>query len=137
MVAKLWLLCLALFLVLYRIHHLHNSTDCFRGLSHIAGIRYSLEIQPYIPSIAVELARRRNCFGMALFHLWPYHGKPPWLIECLFLMCEDVEVNPGPVHFPCGRCDRPVASNHRGLCCDDCEQTGKIEIFLQVLREGG
>ena len=122
MAAKVWLLCVALFLVLHRIHHFHSSTDRFRGLSHIAGIRFSPEIQPCVPAVAVELARRRNCFGTAFFRLRPYHGKPPWLAGCLLLMCEEVEVNPGPVRFPCGRCDGPVASNHRGLCCDDCDK---------------
>ena len=38
----------------------------------------------------------------------------------LLLLCGDIEVNPGPVKYPCGLCDRPVANNHRGLECDGC-----------------
>ena len=30
--------------------------------------------------------------------------------------------NPGPVKFPCGLCNRPVAKNHRALECDSCVQ---------------
>ena len=34
----------------------------------------------------------------------------------------DIELNPGPVRFPCGTCGRAVQSNHRGVCCDECNK---------------
>jgi hypothetical protein len=36
------------------------------------------------------------------------------------ILAGDVEVNPGPVKYPCGICGRPVANNHRALECDTC-----------------
>ena len=31
----------------------------------------------------------------------------------------DIELNQGPVKFPCGQCSRPVAKHHRGVYCDE------------------
>ena len=33
----------------------------------------------------------------------------------------DIEPNPGPIRHPCGICERPVAANHRAICCDSCD----------------
>ena len=33
-----------------------------------------------------------------------------------------MELNPGPVRFACGICNRAVKSNQRGLCCDQCDR---------------
>ena len=40
----------------------------------------------------------------------------------LLLLCGDVEINPGPVKFPCTICQRPVKRNQRGICCDACDR---------------
>ena len=39
----------------------------------------------------------------------------------ILLMCGDVETNPGPVRFPCGVCEKPVATNQRAMQCDSCD----------------
>jgi hypothetical protein len=38
----------------------------------------------------------------------------------LVLISGDVAENPGPVKNPCGKCERPVRSNQRGIQCEDC-----------------
>jgi hypothetical protein len=38
----------------------------------------------------------------------------------LVLISGDVDENPGPVNNPCGKCERPVQSNQRGIQCEDC-----------------
>ena len=50
------------------------------------------------------------------------HCKPTAFCSILLLLSGDVKLNPGPVTFPCGDCGRAVASNHRGICCDTCNQ---------------
>lgn len=40
-----------------------------------------------------------------------------WLLPWL---AGDIEANPGPVRFPCRRCDRPVKCNQKGIQCDVC-----------------
>ena len=40
--------------------------------------------------------------------------------SCL-LLCGDVSLNPGPVKYPCGICDRSLKSNQRGIQCDYCD----------------
>ena len=42
------------------------------------------------------------------------------LLILTLLISGDIETNPGPVRCPCGICNRAVASNHRAVCCDDC-----------------
>ena len=37
------------------------------------------------------------------------------------LLCGDIHPNPGPVRYPCGVCNRPVAKNHRAMQCDECD----------------
>ena len=34
----------------------------------------------------------------------------------------DIHQNPGPVRYPCGFCNKAVASNHRAMECDSCQQ---------------
>ena len=36
-------------------------------------------------------------------------------------LADDVELNPGPVRYPCTVCSRAVASHHRGIQCDRCD----------------
>ena len=48
--------------------------------------------------------------------------KPTSFWSILLLLSGDVKVNPILVTFPCGDCGREVASNHRGICCDTCNQ---------------
>ena len=43
-------------------------------------------------------------------------------IYCLILLVlisGDAAENPGPVKHPCGKCERPVRSNLRGIQCED------------------
>jgi hypothetical protein len=42
-------------------------------------------------------------------------------VALLLSLSGDIELNPGPVRFPCGVCGRAVQSNHRGICCDQCD----------------
>ena len=35
-------------------------------------------------------------------------------------MCRDISLNHGPVKNPCGKCNRPVAKNHRAVQCEAC-----------------
>lgn len=36
------------------------------------------------------------------------------------LLAGDIEINPGPVKYPCGSCSRPVKSNQKAVLCDSC-----------------
>ena len=42
------------------------------------------------------------------------------IILLVFLISGDIELNPGPSHYPCGYCEQPVTWATRGVCCDDC-----------------
>jgi hypothetical protein len=33
------------------------------------------------------------------------------------LQIGDISLNPGPIKYPCGKCYKPVAKNHRALYC--------------------
>lgn len=37
------------------------------------------------------------------------------------LLAGNIEVNPGPVRYPCTVCSKAVQKNQRGICCDRCE----------------
>ena len=40
----------------------------------------------------------------------------------IMLIAGDIHANPGPVwRYPCKICAKPVKSNQRGICCDECE----------------
>ena len=38
----------------------------------------------------------------------------------LLALANDTQTNPGPIKFPCGTCNKPVASNQKATCCDSC-----------------
>ncbi len=42
----------------------------------------------------------------------------------LLVLSGDIEMNPGPVKYPCKICEKPVAKNHRAVMCDrpECQQ---------------
>ena len=42
------------------------------------------------------------------------------LLSWLILFSGDVEINPGPIKYPCGECSAPVKSNQYGIQCDVC-----------------
>ena len=42
------------------------------------------------------------------------------LIFSLFCLSGDIELNPGPVKYPCKVCDRSVKSNQQGIQCECC-----------------
>ena len=44
------------------------------------------------------------------------------VILLLLTIAGDIELNPGPVRFPCGTCGRAVQTNQRGVCCDECNK---------------
>ena len=44
----------------------------------------------------------------------------------LLLLSGDIEINPGPVRYPCTVCAKPVRVNQRGVMCD----TVKGEIIV-------
>lgn len=71
-------------------------------------------------AVIINLSRERT-------HLRPFHWRwRPWptIPNCywLLLLVGDIHVNPGPAHFPCTICDNPVLDDHRGVCCDLCDQ---------------
>lgn len=45
----------------------------------------------------------------------------PRLWTGILLLSGDIQLNPGPVKFPCGICRLAVATNHRALECESCE----------------
>ena len=48
-------------------------------------------------------------------------AKPSKLFLLLTLILAiDIHNNPGPIRFPCGICQKPVATNHRSIQCDEC-----------------
>ena len=38
----------------------------------------------------------------------------------LLALPNDTQTNPGPIKFPCGTCNKPVASNQKATSCDSC-----------------
>ena len=44
------------------------------------------------------------------------------IITLLLAISGDIELNPGPYKHPCGNCRKPVRSNQRGICCDECDK---------------
>ena len=41
-------------------------------------------------------------------------------VYLLLFVCGDISLIPGPVKNPCGKCNRPVAKNHRAVKCEAC-----------------
>ena len=43
------------------------------------------------------------------------------MLLLLLLLCGDNELNPGPVKYPCGVCQKAVKNNGKAICCDECD----------------
>ena len=57
--------------------------------------------------------------GGKISHLWLCSARKV-LLSWLILFSGDVEINPGPIKYPCGECSAPVKSNQYGIQCDVC-----------------
>ena len=44
------------------------------------------------------------------------------LLLCLLIVSGDIEVNPGPIKYPCSVCEKSVKSNQQALSCDSCDR---------------
>ena len=49
------------------------------------------------------------------------------IIGLLLTLSGDIELNPGPVRFPCAIYNRAVKSNQRGMCYDQCDRWFHVE----------
>jgi hypothetical protein len=47
-------------------------------------------------------------------HLCKHHR----LFIIIILCSRDISLNPGPIKYPCGKCYKPVAKNHRAIFCE-------------------
>lgn len=60
--------------------------------------------------------------------VWQFHTRYNRIGLCaiylamLLMLCGDVELNPGPVKFPCGVCNKAVRNGVRAVCCDMCDK---------------
>ena len=43
------------------------------------------------------------------------------LLNCLLLLCGDIQDNPGPSKCQCGLCDKVVRSNQDAIECEECQ----------------
>lgn len=91
----------------------HLPTGCYYGLS----------FAPNRPISAgfVGLLKTR-CFSSVLNTSHESRSKKlaRSFITLLFL-CGDINLNPGPVKYPCGKCSKAVKSNQKGIQCDFCD----------------
>ena len=66
------------------------------------------------------------CLWRENLHLRPLtHRRRPFAIQnCywLILLAGDVEINPGPIRYPCTVCSKVVRSNQQGILCSRCEK---------------
>ena len=101
------------------VHHLSHTVIDFNSAVeciHINAITFvershSIGVHPFMISQVRQLAyqyqlKRRNRNSRAV-------------IVLLLLLSGDVELNTGPVKFPCKICRRAVAINHRAVRCDN------------------
>ena len=65
-------------------------------------------------------------------HRCPHHTLPNgfWLL----LLAGDVELNPGPVRFPCTVCQKPVKCNQRGIQCSICDNWTHAKCEVSLLK---
>lgn len=51
----------------------------------------------------------------------PVYRSKDVITVIILLLSGDIQLNPGPVQFPCSVCQKAVAKNHRALQCDSCD----------------
>lgn len=77
-------------------------------------------IKPHI-SIYVWLLRASPLTSQCNIHCIHLYIKPKSLIKLLPLIGGQVELNPGPVKYPCGICTKAVKTGQRGVAFDKCD----------------
>jgi hypothetical protein len=82
--------------IIYGIHNFTNEAS---------------NISPNILSLSYVTSNKHRC---STRKIQPY-------IWTILLLSGDIEINLGPSKCPCGICKPTVASNHRAIQCDDCD----------------
>ena len=70
-----------------------------------------------------------DIYNVMFYHLKHGRFKPlsiPIELNCkhhrlfiIIILCSgDISLNPGPIKYPCGKCYKPVAKNHRAIFCE-------------------
>ena len=64
----------------------------------------------------------KTATGHSVKHRLKYTGVLTTLLLQVLLLSGDVQLNPGPIRYPCGveACGKPVKSNQKGIQCDGC-----------------
>ena len=78
------------------------EAQCYKSHELLAGSIHAAKNRYHAP---LNLKRKNNLL---------------WYVMALLLI-HDTELNPGPTKYPCGTCNRPVARNQKGVCCDSCD----------------
>lgn len=112
-VRSLVLLALTLLWVSRRSFELSSGTSSLLESSSVNGVSLVMRMQLKGAVVSTRVGSKWRSAKV---------NQGIWWLVFWVLLSGDVHVNPGPVCFPCGRCEKPVASNHRGLCCDCCDK---------------
>ena len=90
-------------------------------------LSYCSQFTPSRPILQVYRSSGVICIWSSYSYLCPSLGAGHLRLinlpsSCwLLLLSGDVEVNPGPVRYPCTSCNRPVQRNQMGIFCNRCE----------------
>jgi hypothetical protein len=57
------------------------------------------------------------------------NSKHHRLFIIIILCSGDISLNPGPIKYPCGKCYKPVAKNHRAIFCEVGNQWWHIKMI--------
>ena len=82
-----------------------------------------------IPSLGLIVKRRTRQMHFCATN------KTAAICTLIIILSGDVQTNPGPIKYPCGTCQRPVATNHRAMACDLCNTWVHIKCCGMTPRE--
>ncbi|KAM7284104.1 uncharacterized protein ISCGN_001206 [Ixodes scapularis] len=94
----------------------HVTTSPSAGYAHIPPKHYRHNSGPATKPNGLTFPLWQHSFAGLLICV-----GTEWFVQYAVLLSGDIALNPGPLHYTCGRCSKGVRDNQAALCCDRCE----------------
>ena len=101
-------------------NHCACSKHARKKLSIGVDLKYSREFSNRNLFEKTYEHQKESSLSWTCLHYWHSTDQPSSFNPLMLKICGDVELNPGPIHYPCKDCGKSVRNNQNAILCSEC-----------------